>query len=130
MLKEKTIIITIITNGKERRGGGSRCSRKGERGKGKGEGEGERTSRAAADHEDAGGSGDELADEGAESGVALVPVKEGAAFLHVAEVPVEGVAIVQALLLPAAPRNFSSSSSGPVHTAPLARTLLIDRLID
>lgn len=48
---------------------------------------------AAADHEDARGGGDEAADEGAEGGVALVPV-EGAALLDVAGVPVQSVAIV------------------------------------
>ncbi|GMN53669.1 hypothetical protein TIFTF001_022797 [Ficus carica] len=51
------------------------------------------TSIAAADHEDARGGGDEAADEGAEGGVALVPV-EGAALLDVAGVPVQSVAIV------------------------------------
>ncbi|KAM2601549.1 hypothetical protein TB1_039057 [Malus domestica] len=48
---------------------------------------------AAADHENRRGGGDEVADERAERRVALVPV-EGATFLDVAGVPVEGVAIV------------------------------------
>lgn len=48
---------------------------------------------ATTDHEDARGGGDVLANEGAEGGVALVPV-EGTAFLNVTGVPVEGVAVV------------------------------------
>ena len=48
---------------------------------------------AAADHENRRKSGDEVADKRAEGRVALVPV-EGATFLDVAGVPVEGVAIV------------------------------------
>lgn len=48
---------------------------------------------AAADHEDAGGNGYVLSDEGAESGVALVPIEGSGAVRQVTSVPVEGVPV-------------------------------------